>query len=169
MLITEEYRAEQTALHEKHEGYGSASVAFAPMVDDLIKRLHVPSLLDYGAGKGRLAENLKEPVRVTEYDPAIPEKANCPDSKFRLVVCIDVLEHIEPDCLDAVLDDLKQHTKKHCFCTVHCGPAIKKLADGRNAHLTQQPARWWIPKFCERFELEQVQVTDNGFWTLLHV
>lgn len=167
MLISEEYKAEQTALHQNVESYGTASISFAPMIDSLIKTLHVPSLLDYGAGKGRLAQALTEPVRVTEYDPAIPGKDVCPQGKFRLVVCIDVLEHIEPECLDAVLDDLLAHAKKHVFVSIHCGPAKKVLSDGRNAHLTQEPPRWWLPKLCQRFHVEQVQETGNGFWALL--
>lgn len=167
MLISDDYRKEQQTLHETNESYGTASIGFAKMIDGLIQTLSVPTLLDYGAGKGRLAQNLTEPVRVTEYDPAIPGKDVCPEGKFRLVVCIDVLEHIEPECLDDVLDDLKIHTKKHCFISVHCGPAVKTLSDGRNAHLIQEPAKWWVPKFCERFDIEQVQETKNGFWALL--
>jgi len=167
MLITPEYQKEQRELHESNPGYGMASVKFAPMVDDFIRQLHVPTLLDYGAGKGRLAENLTEPVRVTEYDPGIKEKAICPAGPFRFVVCIDVLEHIEPECLEDVLDDLQAKTKNHLLATVHCGPAKKVLSDGRNAHLTQQPASWWMLKFCTRFEPDRMQVIDNGFWTLL--
>lgn len=167
MLITPEYQQEQRRLHAENPSYGMASVKFAPMVDDFIRQLHVPALLDYGAGKGRLAENLKEPVRVTEYDPGIAEKCADPGGPFRFVVCIDVLEHIEPDCLDAVLDDLKDKTKGHLLVTVHCGAAVKVLSDGRNAHLTQQPPSWWLPKLCTRFEPDRLQVMDNGFWALL--
>ena len=60
-LITEEYRELQRKLHENPH-YGAASLAYAPIVAEVIKRLHAPELLeaieilDYGAGKGHLGE-----------------------------------------------------------------------------------------------------------------
>jgi hypothetical protein len=84
-----------------------------------------------------------------------------------MVACIDVLEHIEPDCLDDVLDHLAGLVQRLGFFTVHTGPAIKVLPDGRNAHLTQQPARWWLPKLLDRFDLMMFQKTEQGFWVLV--
>ena len=49
------------------------------------------------------------------------------------------------------------------FFTIHTGPAGKVLADGRNAHLIQQPSSWWLPKLCERFEIDHLQRTKGGF------
>ena len=46
-------------------------------------------------------------LRIYHYDPAIPEWS-APPAPRRFVACIDVLEHIEPDLLDNVLDDLKR-------------------------------------------------------------
>jgi 2-polyprenyl-3-methyl-5-hydroxy-6-metoxy-1,4-benzoquinol methylase len=60
-----------------------------------------------------------------------------------IVACTDVLEHIEPDCLDDVLKDIRRCTKKVAFLLIATRPAIKVLADGRNAHLIQQPYTWW--------------------------
>jgi hypothetical protein len=78
-----------------------------------------------------------------------------------MVTCIDVLEHIEPDCLDNVLDDLERLAEVLVFLTIHTGPAAKVLSDGRNAHLTQQPIEWWLPKIWNRFDLHTVQVTSE--------
>lgn len=44
-----------------------------------------------------------------------------------------MLEHIEPEFLDDVVDDLSVLTKHLCFLTVHVGEAKKVLSDGRNA------------------------------------
>lgn len=125
-------------------------------------------LLDYGAGKGRLAQNLKpqRSVRVTMYDPAIPAWSELP-KPHDMVACIDVLEHIEPSCLDDVLDHLQSLVLRLGFFTVHTGPAVKVLPDGRNAHLIQEPAGWWLPKLMARFELLMFQRTPQGFWVLL--
>ncbi len=96
------------------------------------------------------------------YDPAIEGLDDEPEPAD-LVVCGDVLEHIEPECLDAVLDDLKRCTVKAIFLTVATRPAKKTLSDGRNAHLIQQPAEWWLPKIMQRWELQAFHATVGEF------
>jgi hypothetical protein len=42
---------------------------------------------------------------------------------------------------------------------------MKTLPDGRNAHLTQQPLEWWLPKLMSRWDTQTVQVAhENGFY-----
>ena len=169
MLISEEYRAQQKHLHEQYKGeYGTASISYAPIVTDLINKLRIHEVLDYGAGSGNLAKNLKpnHQVEVKHYEPARPEWAHEPDSA-ELVCCIDVLEHIEPELLDNVLDDLKSKTEMYGFFSVHTGPAVKILPDGRNAHLIQKPPSWWLPKIMDRWELISFQLQPNGFYVLV--
>jgi hypothetical protein len=161
-LISESYRSAQAELH-RNPNYGIASLHWAPMVADLAKQVKPRNLLDYGAGKGRLGAELKKllktPVTVVLYDPAIPEIAS-PPAPCDLVACIDVLEHIEPDCLDAVLDDLRRVTARVGFYTIATGPALKTLPDGRNAHLIQEGPEWWMPKLFQRFRVRSF--TDQG-------
>ena len=164
-LISDAYRAQQTLLHQ-NPAYGTASVHFAPFVASVMQALNATELLDYGAGKGRLREALtplmKGPLQVRHYDPAIAEWAAFP-APMSFVACIDVLEHVEPPLLDNVLDDLQRVTAGFAVFTVHTGPAMKHLADGRNAHLIQQPPAWWLPKLLARFELVQFNRIENGF------
>ena len=166
-MISAAYRKEQERLHE-NPNYGVASIHYAPHVTQVINRTGVTEILDYGAGKGRLAEAIKpnHQVEIHRYDPAIPEWSKSPDSA-QMVCCIDVLEHIEPDHLDSVLDDLKRVTEFYGFFTVHTGPAVKTLSDGRNAHLIQEPASWWLPKIMQRFELMQFAKQEHGFYVLV--
>ena len=104
--------------------------------------------------------------RVQCYDPGVPEYAD-PPTPAEMVVCIDVLEHIEPELIDDVLDHLEELTESFLFATVHTQPAGKKLPDGRNAHLIQKPAEWWLPKIMERFTLKGFNQRDkNGFEVL---
>jgi len=126
----------QAKLHENPD-YGVASTFFAPIVDDVIQMFNITSLLDYGAGKCRL-------------------KAN------EFVTCIDVLEHIEPELLNNVLDDLKRVVDKYGLFTIHTGPAMKILPDGRNAHLIQQPLEWWNKHLSTRFTIVKQVKIDNG-------
>jgi hypothetical protein len=160
-FLSEEYRAQQQWLHENTD-YGVASVKYAPLVTEIINRLEITHLLDYGAGaKMRLLKHIKPKDKLTyqAYDPGVPELASAP-IPAQMVCCIDVLEHIEPEFLDNVLDHLAALTEAVAFLTVHTGPAGKILPDGRNAHINQQPMEWWLPKLLQRFELQTVQKTN---------
>ena len=167
MLISEKYREEQEKLHE-NPNYGVASVQFAPLVTNIINTLNIEEMLDYGAGKGRLAQNINpnHKVKIELYDPARPEWSETPNPR-QFVTCIDVLEHIEPELLDNVLDDLKRVTKEVGFFTIHTGPAVKVLSDGRNAHLIQEDFRWWLPKIWERFDIHSYSQTPGGFYVVV--
>ncbi|OGA23481.1 MAG: hypothetical protein A3I02_13215 [Betaproteobacteria bacterium RIFCSPLOWO2_02_FULL_67_26] len=165
-LIGEDYRRLQQQLHED-PNYGEASVGFAPLVAQVLESTRYSEVLDYGAGKGRLGEALrqrvKRPLVIHCYDPAIPQWS-APPAPCGFVACIDVLEHIEPALIDNVLDDLKRVTVGVGVFTVNTGPAVKLLPDGRNAHLIQQPAGWWLQKLTARFELVTFSRIPYGFW-----
>lgn len=169
VLITEEYRRMQQELHRNPQ-YGVASVEYAPLVAQVMQTLGTTELLDYGAGKGRLGATLEETYKrrftIHHYEPAVPQWAS-PPQPCKLVACIDVLEHIEPELLDNVLDDLKRVTAEVGVFTVHTGPAKKVLMDGRNAHLIQKPVAWWLAKFLERFELATFNRMPQGFWVVV--
>jgi len=166
-VITEAYRRLQQALHE-NPNYGVASLQFAPFVQQLAQALKAASIADYGAGKQNLRlafERAGFQIDYRPYDPAFPDYGE--PRAADLVCCIDVLEHIEPDLLDNVLDDLARITVKHGFFSIHTGAAQKVLADGRNAHLIQQPSSWWLPRLCERFEIEMLRPEPGGFSVLV--
>lgn len=169
MLISESYRKQQEQLHTNPD-YGVASTHFAPYVANVIERYKVKELLDYGAGKGRLAHALKGKVNhemtIQMYDPAI-DLWSAPPVPSQMVACLDVLEHIEPVFLDDVLDDLQRVTKEIGFFTVSTVPAMKKLDDGRNAHLIIESADWWLPKIMSRWDLHMFQILQDGFFVLV--
>ena len=160
-LISEEYRAMQSELHE-NPNYGIASTYFAPIVDDIVDRFKINDLLDYGAGKLRLRDSIRSQVNYTAYEPSNPKYSDAPEPT-EFVTCIDVLEHIEPELLDNVLDDLHRVVVKYGLFTIHTGPAVKTLPDGRNAHLIQESYTWWQPKIKERFEIVREVAMDNGY------
>lgn len=170
-LISDEYRRLQQQMHTSPD-YGTASIGYAPIVAQLIEQNGITQLLDYGAGKGNLFRTLRDQkllknrLRVQHYDPAIPDWAEMPEPT-EMVVCLDVLEHIEPDLLDNVLDDLQRVTGRIGIFSVAVLPAKKVLPDGRNAHLILEPESWWLPKIMERFELQVYQKTQDGFFVIV--
>lgn len=149
-LISEEYRQLNARLHAENLAYGVGGGKHAPTVEKLCASLKTTSVLDYGCGKGYLSKKL--PFPIWEYDPAVPSKADAP-RPADIVVCADVLEHIEPERIEYVLDDLRRVTRKVGYFVIHTGPSSKTLADGRNSHLIQQPKAWWEEKLRMFFEI----------------
>lgn len=164
MLITPEYQKQQEYLHQT-TNYGVVGREYGERVSTIIDLLEINHVLDYGAGHNlSLRETLKPKREIVyqAYDPGVPELADAP-VPAEMVCCIDVLEHIEPDCLEDVLDHLEELTEVILFATVHTGPAGKVLPDGRNAHLIQEDMPWWLPKFWARWEIHSVTRRPNGF------
>jgi 2-polyprenyl-3-methyl-5-hydroxy-6-metoxy-1,4-benzoquinol methylase len=153
MLLTESYRKQQQKLHSEGD-YGFKGHTYAQRVVDMAASIGTQDILDYGCGSGSLQKCLGFPIK--QYDPCIPEHDVTPEPAD-FVVCTDVLEHIEPECLDEVLDDLKRVTRNLGFFAVDTRPARKILSDGRNAHLIQQPSAWWFPKLYQRWAVVQIQ------------
>lgn len=154
-LITPRYMEMQRELHAKGD-YGISSGKWAPQIKQVFDKEGCATILDYGCGQGQLKHALGD--IVTEYDPCITGKDNDP-APADMVVCSDVLEHIEPHCLTDVLHHLHSKVGKRLFVVVHLQPAAKTLADGRNAHLILQPPEWWRERFAQMFRILQ--------WTIL--
>ena len=137
-----------------------------------LKAFGAESLLDYGCGKATLGEALKarssecSKLTLVNYDPAIEKFAQSPEP-CDLVVCSDVLEHVEPECLNDVLADLRRLAKKAALLVISTRPSGKFLPDGRNAHLIIQPAAWWMPKLRKDWTPWQTVANKNELKTLL--
>lgn len=157
MKISNEYRAMNVMLHLKRPSYGSSGHKWA----DKIRHMRGASVLDYGCGKGTLAQALDFPI--TEYDPAVPGKTKKPDP-HDCVVCTDVLEHVEPEYLDNVLSHIARLMKVSGLLVIATRPANKTLPDGRNAHLIVEPWEWWEQKLSEFFHIRTIDIdtTEEG-------
>jgi len=151
MVISAEYRDINRALHESKKSYGRSGKKWA----HYMMHLQGSSILDYGCGKGSLANVL--PFKISEYDPAIPGK-DSPPEPHDVIVCTDVMEHIEPDCLDSVLAHIRSLMKREGFFVIATRPAKKCLPDGRNAHLIIEPWEWWAAKLREHFRIVEFAV-----------
>jgi hypothetical protein len=163
-LISPEYLAEQVRLHAEPRGYGGRGDKWADVVAALIQAVHTHkeiaaigersqdeplTVLDYGCGQGKLGpavmgKFLDSPLIVAwaNLDHARPEFRRMPDPAD-LVVCTDVLEHIEPEKIMAVLDHLRALTRVELFTVISLVPTEKKLSDGRQAHILLKPESWW--------------------------
>jgi SAM-dependent methyltransferase len=155
--ISPAYLDMQKVLHAAPDGYGGKGKKWADTVEALLQHFDAHSVLDYGCGGGTLVATLKDRyltgVRLDEYDPARPGKDSLP-AFADLVVCTDVLEHIEPEKLPAVLAHLHVLARQAVLFVIALDPANKTLTDGRNAHLILESREWWLDQLtAARFRL----------------
>lgn len=157
-LISDEYKKLNIQLHSDNLGYGVGGGRHAEYIKNLAAKLKTNSILDYGCGKGYLAKNI--PFPIWEYDPAIAGK-DAPPRPADIVVCTDVLEHIEPERLDFVLDDLQRCTRMIGYFVISTRLATKTLADGRNTHLIVKDEQWWCENLNKFFQVAKSIYKNN--------
>jgi hypothetical protein len=153
-LISPAYREQNELLHAARPDYGMGGRRWTSRVVDILNAIGGKSVLDYGCGKGMLRAAIGG-IEVFEYDPAIEGKTEAVPAD--LVVCTDVLEHIEPDLLGNVLSHLASMTRKRLFFNIATRSAGKCLPDGRNAHLLVRPGFWWRAALEKHFSIESWQ------------
>lgn len=165
-IISESYRKENEHLHQTSERYGTSGAKYIGIVRPLADWGR-KAILDYGCGKETLARSLGPGYRVSGFDPAVPERSD-PPVPHPIVVCTDVLEHVEPDYLDNVLKDLRRVTVEKILIAVALSPSSQYLQDGRNAHLILEPAEWWQKKIegagFKLLQSKSAERTVNMWW-----
>lgn len=162
MLITDNYKNLLIQEHIKQPTWGQTAVHRVDKILSYAKNSQDKIILDYGSGSGSFKQYIDKNHKdytVIEYDPGKPGK-DMPPTPQNFVICIDVLEHVEPECIDSVLDDLQRLVLHSGLFTISLIPARKLLLDGRNAHLTLESASWWREKLEKRFKID-IFSTDN--------
>lgn len=169
--ISPEYLAMQKEMHSTLPNYGNSGHHHAPRVfmaaAQLKRKLGTCSVLDYGSGPGTLFKAIGqafpdiEGVSYHEYEPALEGKDKEPE-QADLVFCGDVLEHVEPECTDAVIRHIADLTKHLAIIVVALEPAKKTLPDGRNAHICLQKPIWWLSKLRRHFMIVEELTQHDG-------
>lgn len=156
MLISKSYRDIQEKMHgAKDYGVGAHANECAVIVSELGMETEFETVLDYGSGAHSHIARLLPQYKVADYDPCIQAKANEPASAD-VVVCADVLEHIEPSHLDDVLQHVRKLARKKVVLVIATEQAKKTLADGRNAHLIVEDAAWWSSHLINYFVIDHM-------------
>lgn len=146
-MISDEYKRQLELMHQNKPSFGNRS-GLAPEIEQCIERYGVTSILDFGCGKGFVPEIVRERYPDMEawgYDPGQPAWNIMPDS-VDMIYSSDVLEHVEPEEIDATLRDLARRCRKVQWHLIACHAAKKSLPDGRNAHLIVESPAWWRQK-----------------------
>lgn len=144
--LTEQYRM----MHRQGFFQGTSTAKWLSHLTGLAVKHRPATVLDYGSGKGlqwsrdKLHEQIGIPQPVC-YDPGVEEFSNREVLRqyYDLVICTDVMEHLENGGLFLAFKDVVTLADKAAFVAITCRPAKKTLPDGRNAHLSIFPPIWW--------------------------
>jgi hypothetical protein len=82
--------------------------------------------------------------------------------------CTDVLEHIPPEQLDAVLTNILK-SAQHVFFQVSCVPDACGALIGQPLHLSVHPYAWWLAKLRDEYECAIHWSKDCGDSCLFYV
>lgn len=172
-MISEYYRRQNRLLHEQKPGYGKGGARWISEIVKGIKNHSAQSVLDYGCGKNTLYTTmhkyyhpLLKKIDFTSYDPCIPQYSHLPDKKFDIVVCTDVLEHVEPEYLNETISHVLTLAKKAVFINVPARAGIRRLPDGSLCHKTVMPARWWIEKINHFTDWKITKIPAEKNWDI---
>ncbi len=133
-------------------------------IKEMIDATGAKTIIDYGCGKGQqyeygpikdtsgkiVARNIQGLWNVSNihrYDPGVPAFDTYPSGTFDGVISTDVLEHIPREDVFWVVDEFVRMADKFIFANIACYPAMARLPDGRNAHVTVEHPRWWAGLF----------------------
>ena len=149
-MISNDYKKVLTEIHESSP-FGKRS-KIPKYLAEFIEKIQPTSIIDFGCGKGRLVERLREEysnVVVDGYDPGNKTFDTSLDDRYvDLLISTDVLEHVEPEFIDQTLEYLSTKSK-YIYHLIALCPAKLILPDGRNAHLIQKSPDWWRQKFID--------------------
>jgi len=159
MRLSDAYKEQNRQLHENPQ-YGTSGAKWAGPVSELYVLHDCNSVLDYGCGKQTLSETLPH-LMIKGYDPCM-DGLDAPPNKADLVVCGDVMEHVEEGCVDDVLDHIHDLAGKVVFFVISTQPARKLLSDGRNAHITIKQGNWWLHRIMVRWQVNSYQMKGGG-------
>lgn len=125
-------------------------------ITKIVTEIPTQSILDYGSGKGGqyTKDRVHEAwgVMPTLFDPGVHGINHLPERTFDGVICTGVLEHIPRPEMDMAIGNLVRYADKWCFIIVGTAPTKKLLPDGRQAHVTLRPKKWWGPRIRNAFD-----------------
>ena len=152
--ISKEYSTLMSQIHSDKVNFGGDIKAFR-VIDRLIIKYKIKSIIDYGCGKGDLIFNIKEKypeIEVFGFDPGNPDFAILPTKQYQMIITSDVMEHIEPRFLNNVLEHINSLFTDIGYFYIATSPSKKDLSNGRNAHLIVAGPDYWREKIEKKID-----------------
>ena len=152
--ISKEYSTLMSQMHSDKATFGGDIKAFR-VIDRLIIKYKIKSIIDYGCGKGDLMFNIREKypkIEVFGFDPGNPDFAILPTKQYQMIITSDVMEHIEPRFLNNVLEHINSLFTDIGYFYIATSPSKKDFSNGRNAHLIVAGPDYWREKIEKKID-----------------
>jgi hypothetical protein len=125
------------------------------LVYDFVAKYQPCSLVDWGCASGKLLNRVAEDFPGIQesagYDPGNPDYDIVPSGAYDCLVSCDVIEHIEPDQLDASFKLMQSKFRRSAFLIAACYPAKKILDDG---HSVRSGRYFFVSSFLQKFTIQ---------------
>jgi hypothetical protein len=163
-VITEQAKYEQVWADGRYGNY-SPGEAMLPLFRRWVRRKG--TLIDIGCGCARATKQLQDDgwkvVGMDFVDARETDITFCQHDITRPFIgsadmgyCCDVMEHIEPEYVNKVLENIMSSVER-CFFTIHFGEDQFGALIGHPLHLTVKPFTWWRDKLSEHGTLLQAR------------
>jgi 2-polyprenyl-3-methyl-5-hydroxy-6-metoxy-1,4-benzoquinol methylase len=138
------------------------------IVEDFVLSNKTNSVIDIGSGRGNIIKmlgNLGLPIHITstdlkkfhDYNCDFYEINLCDDStfsylgnnKYELLTCLDVMEHVEHECVDKILHFFSKISKNAILTIAN----HSDIQNGVELHVIQENMSFWKPKLEEYFDI----------------
>ena len=132
---------------------------------DIVKRCP-GTFLDFGCGRGQLADLINKGTsgRAIGWDPIGGEMMPAVSPEW--IISCDVLEHVEPQLIDATLAMLGKIARRGLLLTIaNMNDFHKVNGEDVQLHLIRKEMGWWTVKLSEHFPGAKVSgrpITCNG-------
>lgn len=143
--------------------YGNADLGKSPGVNllPLYADYLIPHVIDVGCGRGQLVNQLRnQDIKCEGIDfidlnngmmvGDITEDINM--DNYNTSICIDVIEHIEPDKTEALLSNLMKTNVQ--IIAIHNGPSVAHPG----LHINIRPFKEWTDILSTLFNIEETHV-----------
>jgi hypothetical protein len=163
-VISEQAKYEQVWAIPEYGRY-SPGEKMLPLFRQMVRKKS--DLIDFGCGCARATKHLQDdgydvlgvdfvdaretdvPFKHHDLTKPLPVKAE-------MGYCCDVMEHIEPENVDAVLANIMGAVER-CFFSIHFGPDHFGSVVGHPLHLTVAPFTWWLTKLKEHGKVKDAR------------
>lgn len=161
-VCSAEHAKRLKALHKRDPQFGIIGNLWAARCTLYMVQYDCDSILDYGCGRSNLVPKvaielhaLDRPcTKRQEYDPAT---APCVPEPADFISCIDVMEHVESDKVDAVLSHIHSLMLKCGIITISLRNGTRKNKD---THPNVRPREWWLEKLSRHFLIKEIPPLD---------
>jgi hypothetical protein len=149
--------------HGRHKEFGTHR---HPYLHETMRRVgrslaageELPSLLDYGCGKGAFMvemTRLKLFRYIRGYDPAMPTFSARPTQRYDVVTCLDVLDQLEDAFVEAAIRDVAQFTGRVAMFNV-----ITRQSP-QFAHLNPRSGPAWREIIAQRMRVSEMTIRPS--------